>query len=179
MLIYLRHTQRMSHKRLQLEDVTVVLRKLLCFQMMQYYTTGKSKHQCTHYVCVTSSPSKLGSVFFCSVKPQYLGVKCCLSTRSPRLMHPQWLSGFSMFLLLNQSSNNELRVPMEGNPCLCQGISSSFVFPKAPGRFSLLLSGQCGLVPSWLGWGSLQELSQKQAWPILPPKQGRKEGQSL
>lgn len=27
------------------------------------------------YVCVTSSPSKLDQCFFCSVKPQYLGVK--------------------------------------------------------------------------------------------------------
>lgn len=59
MLIYLRHTQRISHKRLQLQDVTMVLRKLLCFQMMQYYITGKSKHKCTCYVCVTFSPSKL------------------------------------------------------------------------------------------------------------------------
>lgn len=47
MLIYLRHTQRLSHKRLQLQDITVVLRQLLCFQMIQYYIIGKSKQKCT------------------------------------------------------------------------------------------------------------------------------------
>lgn len=94
-------------------------------------------------------------------------------------MHPQWLSGFSMFLLLNQSSNNELRVPMEGNPGLCQGISSSFVFPKARGRrFPSFRRESAGWCPATWDWGSQQELSQKQAWAILPHEQGRKEGQS-
>lgn len=84
-----------------------------------------------------------------------------------------------MFLLLNQSSNNELRVPMEGNPCLCQGISSSFVFPKARGRhFPSFRQESAGSCPAGWDKGSQQDLSQKQAWPILPCEQGRKEGQS-
>lgn len=57
-------------------------------------------------------------------------MKCCLSTQSSQLTHPQWLSGFSMFLLLNQSSKTSCEFPWKGTRICARALAHPLFSPK-------------------------------------------------
>lgn len=91
-------------------------------------------------------------------------------------------SGFSMFLLLNQPSNNTLGVPMRREPGPVPGHYLILCFPKRTRQtfspsFRPESTGRCPR-EGWWSCGSQQELSQEQPWPIPPWRPGE-EGRSV